>query len=467
MRTFILLFVVLFSTPLFAEEPASGKQLLAAADEIADEVAAIRGLAIKKQIKRGIKNKKELRETLLVKLAEEVTDAQLEGEADVMKAFGMIPQDLNYKQMLLDVLTEQVAGFYDQKAKELYVMEGIPLSLQKPAMAHELYHAIQDQHFDILSMQAGFNTTENADFSFARSALIEGDATVLMMDYQMKGQLPPGQSVADLPMVTDMLANFNFSSLAAMEQMMGGTPDENQPSLSDSALSKAPLVFRESLIFPYFGGMRFVVQVKQGRTWKEFDEVYKNPPVSTEQILHPEKYFAQEEPIMLFYDVAKTLPDYTPIFDSVWGEFEWKMYFSSHGVDGTMAHAGWGGDSVRGYKKGDNVIAIATTVLDSLSDSKEFYGSVDEVLKKRYPKATPIKESGKNGESTCYQIGDTRAYVERWGDMVLLIEGVPSKVVDGKETDPTLYKTRQALWNSLKRRPFREVYNERLEKAGK
>src|SRR5690606_12199035 len=138
------------------------------------------------------KERDQLRSVLLNKLSEEVSDDQISAEGKVYQRLGLVPADLDYKKVLLDVLTEQIAGFYDQTTKELYVMRGIPMTLQRPAMAHELFHAIQDQHFDIQKLQDPFSTIENGDYALARSALLEGDATIVMFDFSLyeSGNLP-------------------------------------------------------------------------------------------------------------------------------------------------------------------------------------------------------------------------------------------------------------------------------------
>ena len=440
-------------------DPSSEDALLKIADKIALKVAKIRGLELKHTVKKGIKDKAGLRSTLIKKVREELSDAQLEAESNVFKRLGLIPQDLDYKKMLIDVLTEQVAGFYDPDQKELYVMTGVPLELQKPAMAHELFHAIQDQHFNLTELQGPFTPTENADFSMARSALIEGDATVLMYDYSLNS--PPGTSVAENPLVMKMLGGFGFEELAEMEKMIG-TP-EGATSLSDSALSSSPLVFRESLIFPYFSGMQFVVALKSGRTWEEFNEVYKNPPVSTEQILHPDKYFSGDVPRLLAFDAS--LPGYEINFDSTWGEFQWSIYFRTHKLSkdvSAIAAAGWDGDRVIGMSDGKNTVVVAATLWDSEADASDFFEKLQQVYNSQSDLGLPQKESGKHGQSLCYLDTDgKRAYIEKWGDIVLLIHGVPSTIVDKVETNPALYTLRDQIWSTFKRVDFYTEYDKK------
>lgn len=459
-----------------AEEKATSEHtLLQTADEIAAQVGTIRGLNPKTAVKKGIKKREELRAVLLQKLAEEVSDADIEAEAKVYKRLGVIPQDLDYKKVLLDVLTEQIAGFYDQKTKELYIMEGIPLSLQRPAMAHEIYHAIQDQHFDILRLQEPFSTIENGDFALARSALLEGDATVVMFDFSLyeAGTLPqPGvKSLIDIPMAANMLRNLQFNDLAALEQVAGSFGGAGF-DIGDSALSKAPAIFREMLVFPYFAGMRFIVMARSGRTWEDVDAIYENPPVSTEQILHPERYFAEDYPVHLGFRPKAALKGWKPIYESVLGEFQLLQFLKAHGaagVDSAAAAEGWDGDRLFAFEAPDGRVAVVwLSAWDSVDEAKEFKEAVLAVSKHRFPDAPPLTDSGEHGESTCLLLGDgqsERLYVERWGDLVLYIEGTPSALDEnGKETNPATYQMRELVWKTLERRPFQKHMAEALEK---
>lgn len=475
MTRFLLAVLLLWSSAAAAQDaPAtapSEEMLLQAADEIAQKVALIRGLEVKEPVHKGIKQREELRAVLIQKLAEEVSDADVEAEAAVFKRLGVIPQDLDYKKILLDVLTEQIAGFYDQKAKELYIMQGIPLSLQRPAMAHELFHAIQDQHFDIERMQEPFKTTQNSDFALARSALLEGDATVLMFDFTMyeSGQLPAGDqtSLVDIPMMANILRNLDFNSLTNLESL-GGAFGGAGFSAGDSALAKAPAIFRESLVFPYFAGMRFIVMARTQRTWKDVDEIYVNPPVSTEQILHPERYFAGDDPEFLEFDASAPFAGWNPMYDSVIGEFQLTQFLKAHPVDGvdvgTVA-LGWDGDRIYGYTDPNTgrTAVVFLSSWDSVADAREFYDAAVKISQKRYPAAKATEASGKHGQSTCLGLDGERLYVEQWGDLVLYVEGAPSALDESlRETDPTTYKARDAVFQTLVRRPFTEVMNERL-----
>ena len=237
---------MLFTTPARADEPspvleevdaATQDALFERADEILETVGKVRGLHAKKAVGKGFLSKKELREILLTKLSEEMTDEEIENEAKVLKRLGLIDQDMIYKDFLLDLYTEQIAGFYDNESAQLYIMDGQDPALLDAVLSHELFHAIQDQHFNIaLLREAG---ESNSDLMMDRMALFGGDATAVMIDYE----LYPATSFSDIP--------FLGAVMRSSVDLTG--------SLGGSTMANAPLIIRESLVFPYIEGMPFAV----------------------------------------------------------------------------------------------------------------------------------------------------------------------------------------------------------------
>ena len=461
------------------DEAPSGQKLLEEASQIATEVANIRGLSLQAEIDKGIRTRAELRKVLIAKLAEEVTDEEVVNEAKVYKQLGLMPEELDYKQTLLDVLTEQIAGFYDQDAKELYIMKGIPLSLQRPAMAHEIFHAIQDQHFDIKRMVEPISSQENGDFALARSALIEGDASLVMIDFSLyeEGVLPQDnvRSVVDIPMMANILMRLTQEDVGALQQMVPqGGAAVSPAELAESALADAPRMVRKLLVFPYFGGMRFVISARSGHNWERINHVYENPPVSTEQILHPQRYFAQDTPVLLDFEAASVIDDAPAIYDSVFGEYQMRLVLEQHLLEGEnldeqrqlvdRAMTGWDGDRIRAFEpEGADVLLTHLSVWDTIRDAREYFEAMGQVLERRFPEAKMSHNRGKYGQSICLVLQDgeqaERVYLEQWGDLVLHVEGAPSRGdTKGQETDPTTHMLREQIFN-----PFEKVWRERLE----
>jgi len=483
-------------TDAATSNPTADK-LLREAGSIVEQVARIRGLQNLEPIQKGAKRREELRELLVEQLDREQSRREIRNEADVLKKLGMLHRDFDYRETLLEVLTEQIAGFYDQKTDQLNVVVGVPLKLQRPAMAHEIFHAIQDQHFDLTRLMEPFTNREHGDFHLARSALVEGDATVLMIDYSLyrEGTLPRGdvRSIVDIPMMANMLEQLDYGELGALEELEAGSPggpggrrggaprsdsSTAPPGMAGSALAEAPAIIRRTLIFPYLSGMKFVIAMRSGRSWREFDRIYERPPVSTEQILHPDRYARGDEPVILNYDPGPVLRDYRRIYDTVLGEFQMRLFLDRHArrgggadaeraVDPVEAAAGWDGDRLLAFRNDrDRIVITHLSVWDSTREAAEYYNALVEVNDRRFPDSTTHTASGDHGAYTCLRSENPprreRVYVERWGDAVLHIEGSPTRLEAGRERDPTTHMLRESIWENLRRRPFRQVYRERM-----
>ncbi len=454
-------------------------QLLIHADAIATQVANIRGLALLRPLERGVRDRAQLRALLLERLAEDYSDADFSAEEAVFKRLAMLPPESDYKSLLIELLTEQIAGFYDPQAHALFIMQGLPLELQRPTLAHELFHAIQDQHFNILAMREPFSALEHADFHIARTALLEGDATVLMIDFSLyeSGSLPSknARSVVDSPMMAQALSRLAASDLNAMESLLGASPSANP---TDSAMSRAPQVIRELLMFPYLGGLRFVMLARQGRSWGEFDAMlYKQPPVSTEQIMHPERYFAGDEPLVLSFNAGQG--DAPLLYDNVMGELQLLLMLRAQhevgggeAIDAARAATGWDGDRVIAWRDPHGELQLVmVSAWDSPRDAREFFDALSALTQRRYKRQQPLLSASSaaagHGQALALTLPQPdgqvrRVYVERWGDLVLYIDGPRHGALPPeRERESPLYAMRDTIWSSLKRAPLREVMRQR------
>ncbi len=210
-----------------------------------------------------------------------------------------MPRDYNLKETLAQVYAEEVAAFYDPKTKTMHLIEEPKTDVKKPTtflerlfgkkadfdkdenktvIAHELTHALADQHYDLDAMQEAIKKDD--DRSLALDALIEGEATLAMFGVGMDDW--KGEDIVRLP-AERMELTFNL--LAPFMPVMGG----------GKTLRDAPPIISESMIFPYFKGMVFCAKLTNEGGWAAIDDVYRNPPLSTEQILHPEKYRAKPD----------------------------------------------------------------------------------------------------------------------------------------------------------------------------
>jgi len=239
------------------------------------------------------------------------------------KAFGLIEPDQSLRQLFLDLIDSQVAGFYKPDDKALYVVSrtGTITGADKITFAHEYDHALQDGSFTVFAGQE--ELLDETDRALARAAVYEGDATLLMVLWA-GGNLTP-EEFADV-------------------QAAGADPE------SMAVLARTPAILVESLLFPYTAGQAFVLPVQTVGGWDAVNAVYDDLPRSTEQILHPDKYRAGEEPVAvkLPANLATEMGDgWTEAMQDTFGEFQIGVWLRQSGTspsDASAAAAGWGGD---------------------------------------------------------------------------------------------------------------------------
>jgi hypothetical protein len=398
---------------------APREALLAAADEIERQVAALRGLAPKSPLQRGVLAREEIGQKLRERLAKEYTPDEVRIEGRVLKRLGLLPPDADYEKLILDLLMEQVAGFYDPFAGKLYIADWLPLEMQRPALAHEIEHALQDQHFDLKRFAAPIK--DDGDRQLAHSSLVEGDGTAVMLEFQAQGMgLPTDQ----LP---DLVARIG-------KQMLQGS---GQTPLFD----KAPVFLKETLIFPYFSGLGLVGALHKEQAWGRVDEAFKRPPESTEQVLHPEKYLARERPRKVTAAPLLSLGKRKELRRDVLGELEWRILFASKLPDDVAekAAAGWGGDRLVAYAEPEAAeppTVIDLSVWDTETDAKEAEAAARKLVAQLAgrPEVAP-------GEPARFRDAKDEAWlVERRGDRMLLILGAPAGSVEAAAEEAWKWK---------------------------
>jgi hypothetical protein len=348
-----------------ANAPSAG-ELLKTADEIVKQVSALRQLSVRGPIKRGVLT----REAILAKLREQI-DRQYTGDEmktleALLKALGLLPANVDFEKIQMDLLMEQVAGFYDPYGKQLYIPDWLPLVMQAPALAHEIAHALQDQHFDLKKFIA-FQVKDQSDRQLARHALAEGDGTGVMLEYSFHKDL---------------------SALPDMSQMMAAAVTGESPlGPKMPVLEHAPEYLKQSLLFPYVGGLGFVQYVRKRYPWSKIDEAYRHAPDSTEQIIHPEKFFAHEPPVWIKAKQLRMLGGgKKPVHEDTMGELQIRLFLSIVGgaKNADDAAAGWGGDRIVAYRapSGEGYQIVWLTDWDTEADAIEFAQAAKPAVEK-------------------------------------------------------------------------------------
>jgi hypothetical protein len=388
--------------------------LLARTDVIAKQVAKQRGLPLKTRVDKEVVDRDELRARLLKLAAEEKTQSEARAEGLALARWGMIPLDTDYLALMVDLLADQIAGYYDPDTKKLTISKSAGADPQwaEMVLAHELDHALQDQNFDIKK----FETVPDSegDAALARQALVEGDGVALMIELMLarKNLAPPWDDL----------------SIARELSLAMALP-------SGDSLDRAPLAVREALLFPYRAGFAFVAALRHKQPWSAIDAAFKRPPRSSEQILHPEKYQDDDKPIAVEIKLPASLGEYQLAHSTVWGELGFSLFVRSHGADertGARAADGWGGDRVITLRRLDSerpehALGIARFEWDGEADAIEAHGALVKALD-----ATVVGATADHSDTRTrwLALDGTATFAERRGTSIVVAHGVPVRQLD-------------------------------------
>ena len=295
---------------------AQAKELFRSVDEILSFASNDTKLPIEHSVKRKLISRDEVTQYLREKFDEDEGAKRLERAEIVLKKFGLLDRDFHLRPFLMSLLTEQIAGFYDNKTKTVNLLDWIEPEEQKPVLAHELTHALQDQRVgltkwsDVAVNGVAHNVQEDNrhlqvdEAETARSAVAEGQAMAVFIDYTLRAT---GKTLADAPDMADRLKDTVADS--------SGSP----------VMARAPLLLQESLLFPYSDGLSFeqAILVKAGKE-AAFAGVLANPPSSSFEIMHPEAYMAHAPvPVLRLPDIHPLLDaEYVPYDIGVMGELD-------------------------------------------------------------------------------------------------------------------------------------------------
>jgi len=333
------------------------------AERVADAIPQIEkatGLKFKTAPKLETRSRAQVREFLVKRFDEDTPAEQLKAEETAYKLFGLIPDTLDLRKFLLELLTEQIVGYYDPTTKVLYVVEGSPDDLLGVTITHELVHALQDQYVNLDSIQ---NSRGNSDRLAAAQAVMEGQATYEQMQIMLGGE----NLATRLPGGWDALRQSIRESQSAMP-----------------IFGNAPMAIQESLLFPYLSGAEFV---RRFHAHKGNASPLDSLPVSTEQILSEAAYF--DAPRDMPTDVV--LPG-TSALDETMGEFGTRLFLFQHLKDHTTAlgaAAGWDGDRYRVVQTSRGSGIVWALVWDTPTDAAQFVDALGQAVGKRYRTDAP------------------------------------------------------------------------------
>ena len=318
---------------------------------IKDQVVAIRGLEPKRDIDPQVLDEAELHTRIEKAFNRENPPSVVQANERLLKGLALIPEDASLSKMYIDLQSSQVAGYYDSNAKELFVVSrtGTLGPTERVTFAHEFTHALQDQTFDLNHFD--LEEVGEGDRGLAVLSLIEGDATAVMTVWAQQ--------------------NLNLVELLQLSQ------EASDPKALE-ILNNLPPIIREGALFPYQQGLAFVMAL-QGRGGEPaVDNGFDRPPASTEQVIHFEKYEANEKPVAVSIDkgiAARLGAGWKESLQDTLGEFQLGVWLRQGGQTSAAdeAVAGWGGDRVALYERPDGAWAILlASAWDTESDAREF-----------------------------------------------------------------------------------------------
>ncbi len=432
------------ATPALLPPPASvqSQEFLQAADEVLAQMSKLVSLPILSPLKKSMRSREEIRAYLLQKMKEDKDAGKRYADQKSMEKFGLLPKDYPLDQVLVKVLTEQIAGLYDPDSQEFFIADWISAADQRSVMSHELTHALQDQHFHIDKWSDA--AKPNDDGELARDAVIEGSAMAAMLDYELAGK----GSIRDL-------GDFDATLL------MGDLD-------SSPELSKAPKVLQDELMFPYLAGITFTQHLlKAGNGWPDFYKVFDKPPASTQQIMHPDLYLQGVLPAKVDLPAGKGVvsADWKKLDENDMGEFgvlEIFKQFLPKNRSTTLA-ASWAGDryAIFENQKNKRTLLEFRVRLSSDEDAARFFGAYSEILELKYSQRSNLMrrpnffsfDTAEDGvflrcmDADCFVLeGGTRAMFDR---MTMEMGWPAGPVVPMNPSDPHVNQTAFPIYPSL------------------
>ena len=439
------------SAPASAEKPesqtpitkAQAKELFRSVDEILDFASHDTGLPITHKVKRNLITRESVERYVDKRMKDDKDAQRLEQSRLVLEKFGLLPPGYDLHTEFLRLLGEQVAAYYDPKSKSVNLLDWVQPDIQKPVLAHELTHALQDQKINLEKWELA-GAKDNSpqpdqqeqvaeEAQAARQCVTEGQAMVVLVDYTLA---PIGKNILSAPEIVDV---------------MRGSMADNKDS---PVFAAAPMFLRESLLMPYTFGLEFVraVLAKNGKE-AAYLGMLENPPIDTRQIMQPETYLKKQNvPPLAIPDLDKLVaPDYERFDFGGMGEFDIYLLAKQYGGAPPNYYPHWRGGyyfaaRAKSTPKGQ-IAMLYFSRWDSPEAARDFAKMYADYLPKRYKKAVlqqPASESGMSATGAqpaiTFETNEGRVTLEIRGNDLLILEGYDDKVAE---------KARQVLLHGM------------------
>ncbi len=384
---------------------------MAAAGAVAQEneailkgLAEITGLAMLKPVSQITMPREKLQAYFEERIKEVVKPDEIRLEELALKKLGFAPPEFDLRKTTVELMTEQAAAFYDYRKKQMVLLEGGSAgAMQDLALVHELAHALADQHFQLEKFIRKGGASD--DGSLARMAVMEGQATWLMSEYMAKKM---GQSLLGSDAIVNMMANMAGAG-------GGGFP----------VLQSVPLYMRESLIFPYSQGMMFQHKVVSKLGKEGFREVFRRAPQSTQEIMHPEKYFEKNAPLAAKFQAFPREKEWKKLTEGSVGEFDHKILLKQYVPSMELLAEQWRGAHYQLWELRKDPKRVALAYSSQWADEKaaaEFFAAYKDILLKK-ARQTVFTEQSPNLLAGTSEDGAFTVRLE--GTRISSVEGLP------------------------------------------
>jgi hypothetical protein len=412
----------------------------AAADKIAKEIEKIRGLTFKQPIRVESQSAAGFGEYVSRELDEAVPESIRHHYGKIVRTLGLYngPPIEDFSAMMATVMSSQVGAYYDPEKQTFYVlMGGMPEMMQGVMYSHELYHALQDQYFNLArymdsGRKKGGSGAYNGDSQLARSAVVEGEATYLMSLWMIEKVTHKPATREVMTRVVAMQSNMSMDQLRqALKQPQVAEMVGADMKGAIDASTEIPSFIMDSMMAVYLKGLGFVFAVHE-QGWSAVEKLYgEYPPLSTEHILHPEKWLAHEAPVVFEwpkFEKVAALRDWELLDEDVLGEFQWRVVFREQGLAAKAESiaAGWGGDRYAVFKRKDSdaMLLLLRTRWDNEAEAREFADAYRTLLVFKYKEAPTPTRVIQKGQDVFIVEGGDEAKIDK---LMKFVKGVKPK----------------------------------------
>ena len=402
-----LFLILLVAVPGAFAQAGDAAKLCAQIQPLAEQLTKVSGMSMRRPVPCDFISKEKIKAFLDKRIKDVAKPEDLRAEELTLKKFGLVPPDFDLAKNTVELLTEQAAAFYDYDRKKLFITDTTSSETQEPVLSHEIAHAIADQNYNLAKyIKAGRKSDDGAT---ARLAVMEGQATWLMSELLARKM---GQTLKGSP--------------ALLATMSGATEGgAGQYPVFDNS----PLYLRLTLIFPYTKGMLFQNAVFDRDGTNGFNEVFLKPPVSTQQILHPEKYFSGVKPTEPDLPQPHLPKGYKSLVGGSLGELEHTIMleqFSGKARAAEIApHWRGCGFNLLENKKAGRIVLLYAAEWDSEEAARQYFAAYRRQLSQKWKHMAVATESGDAVTGTG---DDGRFELRRNGATVTSMEGLPPAI---------------------------------------